>query len=95
MRKRKRDGLWELLFYLSNIAVFKGSGVHLGCQKERKTEWDVELDAKSVLSSFREHFGSRFGSQIRQNSDVDLQHGFHALEGPKSEVFEVFERAGR
>ena len=58
MRKRKRDDLWKCLFYLSNIAVFKGFGVHLACQKERKTEWDAELDAKSVLSSFRNHFGS-------------------------------------
>ena len=62
MRKRKRDDLWKCLFYLCNIAVFKGLGLHLGCQKERKTEWDAELDAKSVLSSFRDHFGSHFGS---------------------------------
>ena len=62
MSKRKRDDLCKCLFSLSNIAVFKGSGVHLGCQKERKTEWDAELDAKSVLSSFRDHFGSHSGS---------------------------------
>ena len=62
MRKRKRDDLWKCLFYLGNIAVFKGLGLHLVCEKERKIEWDAELDAKSVLSSFRDHFGSRFGS---------------------------------
>ena len=62
MRKRKRDDLCKYLLYLVNIAVFKGFGVNLGCQKERKTEWDAELDAKSVLSSFRYHFGSHFGS---------------------------------
>ena len=55
MRKRKRDDLWKCLFYLSNIAVFKGLGLHLVCQKE-KTEWDAELDAKSVLASFRDDF---------------------------------------
>ena len=51
-----------MLVFLSDIAVFKGSGVHWGCQKERKTEWDAEVDAKSVLSSFRNHFGNNFGS---------------------------------
>ena len=44
------------------VAVFEGSGVHSGCQKERKTEWDAGLDAKSVLSSFRDHFGNHLGS---------------------------------
>ena len=55
----------ELLVSLSNIAVFKGSGgsgVHLGCQRERKTEWDAELDAKSVVLSFRDHLGNHLGS---------------------------------
>ena len=56
MRKRKRDDLWKCLFYLSNIAVFKGLGLHLVCEKERKIEWDAELDAKSVLASFRDDF---------------------------------------
>ena len=50
MSKRKRDDLWKCLFPLSNIAAFKRSGVHLGCQKEGKTEWDAELEAKSALS---------------------------------------------
>jgi len=64
MRKRKRDDFWKCLFYLSNIAVFKGSGVHLGCQKERKIEWDAELDAKSVLASFRDDFRVILGAKI-------------------------------
>ena len=95
MSKRKRDDLWKCLFYFSNIVVSKGFGVHLGCQKERKTEWDAELDAKSVLSSFRDHFGSHFGSQHRQNSDVDLQHGFRAFCGQAVEARITFELAGR
>ena len=61
MIRRKRDDLWKSLFYVCNIAVFKGSGINFGCQKDRKTEWDAELDAKSVMSSFRVHFGSHFG----------------------------------
>ena len=36
MRKRKRDDLWKCLFYLCNIAVFKGLALHLGCEQERK-----------------------------------------------------------
>ena len=71
MRKRKRDDSWKWLFYLSNIAVFNGLGLHLGCQKERKTKWDAELDAKSVLSSFPDDFYSHVGSSNRPNSDVD------------------------
>ena len=56
MRQRKKKDLWKCLFYLGNIAVFKGLGLHLGCHKDRKTEWDAELDAKSVLASFRDDF---------------------------------------
>ena len=52
----------ELLVSLSNIALVKGYRIDLGCQKETKTEWDAELDAKSVLSSFRDHFRSHVGS---------------------------------
>ena len=58
----------------------------MGCQKERKTEWDAELDAKSVLFSFRDHFGSHFGSQNRQNSEVNFQHGFYAFCGPAARL---------
>ena len=54
--QKEKGRFVELLVSVCNIAVFKGSGVHLGCQKERKTEWDAELDAKSVLSSFRDDF---------------------------------------
>ena len=62
MRKKKRDDLWKCLFYLRNIAVFKGLGLHLVCEKERKIEWDAELDAKSVLASFRDDFRVVFGA---------------------------------
>ena len=52
---QKEKGRFVKLFLsLWHITVFKGSGIHFRCQKERKTEWDAELDAKSVLSSFRE-----------------------------------------
>ena len=64
MRKRKRDDLWKCLFYLCNIAVFKGLGLHLVCEKERKIEWDAELDAKSVLASFRNDLGITWGAKI-------------------------------
>ena len=84
--QKEKGRFVELLFPISNIAVFKGSGVNLGCQKERETEWDAELDAKSVLFSFRVQFGSHFGSENRQNSDVDLQHGFHTFCG-RSKAF--------
>ena len=60
--QKEKGRFVELLVSVSNIGVFKGSGVHSGCQKERKTEWGAELDAKSVLSSFRGHVGSHFGS---------------------------------
>ena len=49
MIKRKRDDSWKNLFDLRNIAVFIGCGVHLGCQKERKTECESDLDSNSVL----------------------------------------------
>ena len=60
--QKEKGRFVELLVPIRNIAVFKGSGIQSGCQKERKTEWDAELDAKSVLSSFRDHFGSHFES---------------------------------
>ena len=44
MTKRQREDLWKCLFYVGNIAVFVDGGLHLGCQSERKTEWDSELD---------------------------------------------------
>ena len=88
MIKKKRDDLWKCLFPLSNIAVFKGSGVHLGCPKERKTEWDAELDANSVLSSFQDHFGCHFGRQNRQNSDVDLESFLRGFCGPAARLSE-------
>jgi hypothetical protein len=68
MRKRKRDDLWKCLFYLRNIAVFKGLGLHLVCEKERKIEWDAELDAKSVLASFRDDFRVVLGAKIVQTA---------------------------
>ena len=49
MTKRQRENLWKCLFYISNIAVFVVRGLHLGCQNERKTEWDSDLDLNSVL----------------------------------------------
>ena len=64
MRKRKRDDLWKCLFYIRNIAVFKGLDLHLVCEKERKIEWDAELDAKSVLVSFRNDFRAISGAKI-------------------------------
>ena len=68
MRKRKRDDFWKCLFYLRNIAVFKGLGLHLVCEKERKIEWDAELDAKSVLASFRDDFRVVLGAKIVQTA---------------------------
>ena len=47
--KRQREDLWKCFFYVSNIAVFVACGVHLGCQSERKTEWDSDLDSNLVL----------------------------------------------
>ena len=47
--KRQIEDLWKCLFYLSNIDVFVDDGLHLGCQNERKTEWDSDLDLNSVL----------------------------------------------
>ena len=49
MTKRQREDFWKGLFYVSNIAVFVVCGLHLGCQNERKTEWDSDLDENSVL----------------------------------------------
>ena len=49
MLERQREDLWKCLFYLSNIAVFVVCGLHLGCQNERETEWDSDLDENSVL----------------------------------------------
>ena len=44
-----KGGFVEMVFYVSNIAVFVVCGLHLGCQNERKTEWDSDLDSNSVL----------------------------------------------
>ena len=49
MSKRQREDLWKWLFYVSDFAVFVVYGVHLGCQNERKTEWDYDLDSNLVL----------------------------------------------
>ena len=68
MRKRKRDDLWKWLFYSSNIAVFKGWGLHFVCEKRRKIEWGAELDAKSVLASFRDDFRVVLGAKIVQTA---------------------------
>ena len=68
MRKRKRDDMWKCLLYLSNIVVFNGLGLHLVCEKERKIEWDAELDAKSVLASFRDDFRVVLGAKIVQTA---------------------------
>ena len=57
MRKRKRDDLWKYLFYLSNIAVFKGLGLHLGCQKEGKQSGTPSW----MQSRFCPHFGTILG----------------------------------
>ena len=42
--QKAKGGFVECLFYVSNIAVFVVCGLHLGCENERKTEWDSELD---------------------------------------------------
>ena len=68
MRKRKRDDLWKCLFYVRDIAVCKGLGDHLVCEEERKIEWDTELDAKSVLASFRDDFRVVLGAKIVQGA---------------------------
>ena len=49
MIKRKRDDLWKYLFHICNIAVFRGGGRYLGCQKERKTDCESDPDSNSVL----------------------------------------------
>ena len=42
---QKAKGGFVKMFVLLNIfAVFVVCGLHLGCQNERKTEWDSELD---------------------------------------------------
>ena len=48
MTKRQREDLWKCLFYLSNIAVFVVCGFRLGCQNERTSEWESDLDENSV-----------------------------------------------
>ena len=89
MIKRKRVDLWKCLFYFRNIDVFRGCGVHLGCQKERKTECESDLDSNSVLCWFRDHFGSHFGSQNRSKIDVDFECFFGGSLGGPSESFGV------
>ena len=84
MRKRKRDDLWKCLFYLSNIAVFKGLGLHLVCEKERKIEWDAELDAKSVLASFRDDFRVVLGAKIVQTATWIYSMVFMRFRVPKA-----------
>ena len=66
--QKEKGRFVELLVSLCDIAVFKGSGNHLGCQKERKTEWDAELDAKSVLAHFGTIFKVVLGAKIVQTA---------------------------
>ena len=47
--QKAKGGFVEMFVLLSNIAVFVVYGLHLGCQNERKTEWDFDLDENSVL----------------------------------------------
>ena len=42
--QKAKGGFVEMLVLLGNIAVFVVGGLHLGCQNERKTEWDSDLD---------------------------------------------------
>ena len=41
--QKAKGGFVEMLVLLCNIAVFVVCGLHLGCQNERKTEWDSDL----------------------------------------------------
>ena len=47
--QKEKGRFVEILFYLCNIAVFRGCGLHLGCQKEKKTECESDLDSNSIL----------------------------------------------
>ena len=47
--QKEKSRFVERLFYLRIIDVFRGCGLHVGCQKDRKTEQASDLDAKSVL----------------------------------------------
>ena len=53
--------MWKCTFHLHNIDVFKGSLPHLGCQKERKTDEESDLDSHSVFGSNLDAFGTHFG----------------------------------
>ena len=44
MIKRQKEDFRKCLFYLSSVVVFVVYGLHLGCQNERKTEWDSDRD---------------------------------------------------
>jgi hypothetical protein len=53
------DGFWNqkekgrfvemLVFTKVLFDVFRGYGHHLGCQKERNTEWESDLDSNFCL----------------------------------------------
>ena len=87
MRKRKRDDMWKCLFYLSDITVSKGLGLHFLCEKERKIEWDTELDAKSVWASFRNDFRFVLGAKIVKTATWIYSMVFMRWRVPKSKVF--------
>ena len=42
--QKAKGGLVEMFVLLGNIALFVVCGLHVGCQSERKTEWDSDLD---------------------------------------------------
>ena len=47
--QKEKGRFVEMLVLQSNIYVFRGYGFHLGCQKERKTVGESDLDSNSVL----------------------------------------------
>ena len=93
--QKEKGRFVELLVSLCNIAIFTGLGLHLGCQKDRKTEWDAELDAKSVLSSFRDHCGVIWGAKIVKTATWIDRRVVMRWRVPKARFSETFEPAGR
>ena len=47
--QKERSRFVEMFVLPSIIDVFRGCGLHVGCQKDSKTEQDSDLDAKSFL----------------------------------------------
>ena len=64
MRKRKRDDLWNGLFYLRNIAVFKVLGSTRGAKKKEKQSGTPSW----MQSRFCLHFGTILGVILEAKS---------------------------